>query len=121
MGRAEQFRSEILAQVLGLRVIGPWLIAEQQPFVELFIDDVFVDRLRTLGAAHWIDDESAPQILETDEIGDHALDDAPLFLGSDATGEIDDARSHGYLNIVRIEGELPLEIVANERTQLVVV
>src|SRR5258706_12617260 len=85
--RSEQLRPEVFAQMLGLRVFGARAISEQKSFVQLLVDEVLVDRLGTLGASNWIDDDVVTKLLETDEIGNDLLDDAKLLPGPKPTAD----------------------------------
>ena len=106
--------------MLGFRIFGPRTISEQESFVQLFVDQVLVDRLGTLGAPNRIDDDVVEEFLEADQIGDHVLGYAKLFLCPNAPGEADDTIANRHLDIIRIEKELLLESVADERAQLIV-
>src|SRR5450756_1891128 len=94
--------------------------SQQESLVQIFVDQVLVDRLWTFGAPDRIDDDVVPEILEADQIGDRVLRYAKLFLCSDAPGEANDTIANRHLDIIRIERELLLESVADERAQLVV-
>src|SRR4051812_30935606 len=106
--------------MLGFRILVARSVTEQKPLVQLLVDEVLVDRLRTLGTANRVDDHLIAQALEAHEIGDNSLDDTKLFLGPDSATEINDSRLYRDLNVVGIKGELLVEGVAHQRAQLVV-
>src|SRR5258708_3139012 len=101
--------------MLGFGVLWTRTVAEQKSFMKLFVDEVFVDRLRALGTSDRVAAKIVAQILDADHIGNYTLGDAKLFLGPDAPGESNGAGSHRHVDIIRIDRHLLFEGVADER------
>jgi len=120
VGRPEQLGADVLVEMLGLRVLWPRPVAEQQTLVQLLVDDMLIDRNRALGAPKRINDQVVFHFLDPDQVGDDVLDDAELFPGAYSPGQVYDAAAHRDLHIVRIECELFVEAIPNERAQLAV-
>src|SRR6266566_1721528 len=120
VGRTEQLRPYVLAKMLGLGVLGARNISKEQALVHLLVNEMLVDRLRTLGATNRINDELVSDIVQADQVSHDVLDDAKLFFGSDTTRETDDTASHRNVDIIGIERELVVESVAHERAKLAV-
>ena len=59
-------------------------------------------------------------LLMPTDIRHHVLDDAKLFLGSDAAGKDDSPVSHVDIDVCRIERDLLIETIADESAQLAV-
>ena len=76
---------------------------------------MLVDRLRALGAADRVDEYVVVDAPDADDVADDAIDDARFFVGSHSPGERDDAGPHHDVDIIRIESNLLIESVADQR------
>src|SRR5258705_7301883 len=76
ISRSKQLRPKVLVEVLGLRTIAARTVAEEKPLVQIFIDQMLVYSLRTLGATDRIYHQLALDPFDAHEIGYHALHDA---------------------------------------------
>jgi hypothetical protein len=120
VSRAEKLGAEILAQVFTFRMFRSGTITEQKTLVKFFVDEMLVDRFRTLCAPDGIDHQVVLDSRDSDDVRDDALDDAEFFLGSDPPGKADYSISDRDVDVVRIERSLLVESVAYQRANLAV-
>src|SRR5215210_7540562 len=81
---------------------------------------MLVDRLGTLGAPDGIDNQFVLHVCDAADVRHDAFHDAELLLRTYSPREPDDTGVDGYVDVIRIERELHLQLVTHERAQLVV-
>src|ERR1700738_4639946 len=86
----------------------------------IFVDQALVDRFWALGAPDRIHQNVFLDVLDSDDNRDRALRYAKLLLGAYASGESDDVIVNMHVDVVRLEKELLVEGVLDERTELIV-
>src|SRR2546423_9196217 len=111
---------DVFAKVLCLGILRSRPVAEEDSLVQLLVGEMLVNRDRALGARDWITDQVVLDFLDADDVGDDVLDDEPLLLGPYSSGQVYPPASHRDLHVVRIECELFLETIANQRAQLAI-
>ena len=107
-------------QVVRLGVSLSRAVAKKKSRVLSFINEMLVDCFRTFCAPYLVHHEQVLRILQSDEVGQHVIDDPQLDFCSDAPFNTDAAVTHLYRDVVGVKCGLSAKLGLNKSAKLVV-
>src|SRR6185437_9072433 len=119
VGRSVELVVEVLVDRIRFRAQRHRLVAEQQPFTAIFIDEMLVDRLGAEGAPRWIDEDVVPTGC-TNDVGHDVFGHQTLSIGTDASSENHQAILDVHCEVVDVEAIVRFEPLAHQTAKLVV-